>query len=185
MACRHFPAKIQHGRLHIRHAGQIPGFYRLEQIIIQFLIPALQVMMPCRRIIFYLIHPGPVLGRLKSVGLKIDIIIFKIKRIRIQHFSLFAQFPAADRRHQAAVHAARQKSADRYIRQHLYSYRILQKILHLFHRILPRVLMNPAFQLPITMLPAAFRPAFQKMPRQYFIDSPEHPFSICFCGAKP
>ena len=75
----HPAAEVQERGIHIRHTGQILHPHRLAQQLRQIGFVALQIGVMKRIEGKHLIHIGPILGRLKGVGLEALLIMGKIK----------------------------------------------------------------------------------------------------------
>ena len=80
-------------------------------------------MMTGAGVFHHFLHPGPVLGRLKGIGLKISVISLKIKGESMEYLPLFLQLPGTDSCDQGTVHPSGEKGTDGHIRKHLKLYR--------------------------------------------------------------
>ena len=148
----HLRAEIQHRRLHIRHTRQTPCIHSFVKIFRQLFIAALQIAMLTAAICYHLLHPRPVLTRLKCICLKILPVSLKIKGKCLKPFPLFPQSIRTDCRHKAAVHSAGEKCRDRLFTLHLPFNRILQEPRCFFYCFFPGIFMWLTFYIPVTMI---------------------------------
>ena len=183
MLC-HQRTEIEHGRFHISHTGQIPGIYGFIQTFDHLLVCAGKEMMTGTGVFHHFLHPGPVLGRLKGIGLKISVISLKIKGESMEYLPLFLQLPGTDGCDQGTVHPSGEKGTDGNIRKHLKLYRILHQPGGFFHSFFKAVFVGPALQLPVLFLPQSSIFPEKTASPFYFQYIPEYPFPIGLCRTQ-
>ena len=135
---------MQHGGIDVSHGRQIVGQHRIAEAVGLIGVAAFQIVVVGIEKLLHPVHKRTVLRGLKGIGLKILIVVCKIKGKGSQPFALFFKLCCADGGNQAGIHSPGEKRADGYIGDHLTLYGVLNEKRCLFNRLFVAVLMGLA-----------------------------------------
>ena len=188
VVCGDSPAEVEHRCLHVRHAWQIPGIDRLEQVLIQIRVGTFKVLVVCAAVGDHQIHPRSVLGGLEGICPEILVVVLEVKGVCVEPLTLLLKLAAAYRCDKTAVHTARQEGTDGHIGEHLHPDGVCDQIPGFLDCALPVVFMWITLQFPIALcgkVPGKIGGViFEIMSRKQLIYVFKNTLSVGLCRAK-